>query len=221
MLGAFRLSLQLAFATSLALLVLGVPVAYLLARKRFRGKRLLEVLILLPLTLPPTVLGYYLLLLLGIQGPLAPLGIHWAFRFEGLLIGSILFSLPFALSAYREALRAIDEHFIEDARIAGASRVQLWRYVLLPLSWPGLVSGTLLAFAHTLGEFGVVLMIGGSIPGKTKVISIYIYDLVQGLRFREASYVAGILFIISFIILYGVRMVEERWALSVIPTRLR
>jgi molybdate transport system permease protein len=222
MLEAFRLSLQLALATSLILLVLGAPLGYLLARKRFFGKRLLEVIVLLPLTLPPTVLGYYLLILLGSNGPLAQwFGIRWAFHFVGLLIGSVLFSLPFALTAYREAMRSIDENLLEQARTEGASPLQLWRYMLLPLSWPGLLSGTLLAFAHTLGEFGVVLMIGGSIPGKTKVISIYIYDLVQGLRFQEASLVAGILFFFSFIVLYIVRTLEDRWALSFTTTNAK
>lgn len=132
---ALRLSFQLAFATSFILLVLGVPLAYLLARKRFFGKRILEVLVLLPLTLPPTVLGFYLLILLGTNGPFKKMGLEWAFRFEGLLLGSVLFSLPFALTAYREALRNIDEHFLEEARLSGASRLQRWRYVLLPLSW--------------------------------------------------------------------------------------
>ncbi|MGL4608589.1 MAG: molybdate ABC transporter permease subunit [Trueperaceae bacterium] len=211
MLEAFQLSLQLAFATSFILLLLGAPLGYVLGRKRFPGKRLLEVIVLLPLTLPPTVLGYYLLVVLGSNGPFAQwFGIRLAFHFVGLLIGSILFSLPFALTAYREAMRSIDEHLLEQARSEGATRLQLWRYILLPLSWPGLLSGTLLAFAHTLGEFGVVLMLGGSIPGKTKVISIYIYDLVQGLRFQEAGIVAGILFVFSFIILYIVRTIEDR-----------
>ena len=221
MLEAFSLSFQLAFVTSFILLVLGVPLAYVLARKRFFGKRILEVLILLPLTLPPTVLGFYLLILLGANGPLKTIGISWAFRFEGLLLGSILFSLPFALTAYREALRGIDTQFLEEAHMSGASRLQCWQHVLLPLSWPGILSGTLLAFAHTLGEFGVILMIGGSIPGKTKVISIYIYDLVQSLRFQEAAYVAGTLLLISFIILYIVRTLEERWSLHILPTGSR
>jgi molybdate transport system permease protein len=221
MLEAFRLSFQLAFATSLILLVLGLPLAYVLARKRFFGKRILEVLVLLPLTLPPTVLGFYLLILLGVNSPLYKLGFQWAFRFEGLLLGSVLFSLPFALTAYREALRSIDTQFLEEAQMSGASRLQRWRYVILPLSWPGILSGTLLAFAHTLGEFGVILMIGGSIPGKTKVISIYIYDLVQSLRFQEAGYVAGLLLVISFVILYIVRTLEERWSLHILPTGSR
>jgi molybdate transport system permease protein len=221
MLDAFRLSFQLAFCTSLALLLLGVPLSYALARKQFFGKRLLEVLVLLPLTLPPTVLGFYLLLLLGHQGPLKALGINWAFRFEGLLLGSFIFSLPFALSAYREAMRSIDARLLDDAKLNGASRFQCWQHVILPLSWPGLLSGTLLAFAHTLGEFGVILMIGGSIPGKTKLVSIYIYDLVQGLRFSEAGYVAGVLFVFSFLILYLIRYIEERWSLHIAPVSPR
>ncbi|MEX2542800.1 MAG: molybdate ABC transporter permease subunit [Trueperaceae bacterium] len=206
------LSLRLATASSLLLLLLGIPLGYVLARKRFPLKRLAETVILLPLTLPPTVLGYYLLVFLGYQGPLARLfSIEWAFRFEGLLIGSVIFSLPFALTAYREAFRSLDEDLLQTARTLGAPRWRLWRYVILPLTWPGLLSGTLLAFAHTLGEFGVVLMIGGNIPGETRVISIYIYDLVQALEFAEAARVAGVLLVLSFILLYSVRVVEEKW----------
>lgn len=207
------LSLRLATASSILLLLLGIPLGYLLARKRFPLKRLAETLMLLPLTLPPTVLGYYLLVFLGYRGPLARLfGIEWAFRFEGLLVGSVIFSLPFTLTAYREAFRGLDEDLLQTARTLGATRFRVWRHVILPLTWPGLVSGTLLAFAHTLGEFGVVLMIGGSIPGETRVISIYIYDLVQALEFSEAARVAGVLLALSFALLYLVRSLEEKWA---------
>lgn len=211
---ALLLSLRLATLSSLLLLALGAPLAYLLARKRFGGKRLLETALLLPLTLPPTVLGYYLLVLLGANGPLERwLGLRWAFRFEGLLLSAVIFSLPFALSAYREAIRAIDEELLEAARSMGARRWQLWRYVIVPLSWPGLVSGTLLAFANALGEFGVILMVGGGIPGETRVLSIYIYDLVQSLRLAEAGRVAAGLLVLSFAVLYLARALETRWAL--------
>ena len=222
MLPPLILSLQLAALSSVILLLLGAPVAWALARRRFLGRRLLETVLLLPLTLPPTVLGFYLLLLLGQRGPLSStFGTVWAFRFEGLLIGSILFSLPFALTAYREAFRALDEELLEVARAYGANAFETWRYVILPLTWPGLFSGTLLAFAHTLGEFGVVLMIGGSIPGQTQVISIYIYDLVQALKFDEANRVAMILLVASFVLLYLARTLEERWRQMAYPDRSR
>lgn len=206
----FRLTLEVALVSSLILLLAGLPLGWVLARKRFFGKRLLESFVLLPLTLPPTVLGFYLLLFLGQNGPLATqLGIQWAFRFEGLVVGSVLFSLPFALTAYREAFRAIDHELLEVAQLFGANRVQMWRYVILPLGRSGIFSGSVLAFAHTLGEFGVVLMIGGSIPGQTRVVSIYIYDLVQALQFERAAAASVILLVISFVLVYIVRVLED------------
>ncbi len=166
---------------------------------------------LLPLTLPPTVLGFYLLLALGRDGWFSRIiGSSWAFRFEGLLVGSVLFSLPFALTAYREALRSLDPDWLQAASVEGASTLQTWRYVILPIAAPGILSGTLLAFAHTLGEFGVVLMIGGNITGQTTVISTYIYDLTQSLKFSSVNDVAAILLVVSFIILYAARTLEER-----------
>lgn len=212
------LTLKVCLTSTVLLLLLGIPVAWLLAHKRFLGKRLLESVVLLPLTLPPTVLGFYLLLLLGQNGPLAEyLGVQWAFRFEGLVVGSVLFSLPFALTAYREAFRALDPDLLQTARTLGARWPRLWLEVILPLSWPGILSGTLLAFAHTLGEFGVVLMIGGSIPGKTQVVSIYIYDQVQALRFDRASEASGVLLLTSLALLYAVRSLEDWWK-SAIPS---
>jgi molybdate transport system permease protein len=211
-LAAFVLSIQLALLSCLILLVIGIPLAWALARKKFAGRRVLEAVFLLPLTLPPTVLGFYLLMFLGQNGPLARgFGITWAFRFEGLLLGSVLFSLPFALTSFREAFRAIDTEFLEVARCYGASWQQTWWFVILPLSWPGIFSGSLLAFAHTVGEFGVVLMLGGSIPGETQTISIYLYDLSQSLKFDEANRLAAILLVTSFVILFVARTLEERW----------
>lgn len=165
---------------------------------------------LLPLTLPPTVLGFYLLLLLGQNGPLATLlDVRWAFRFEGLVVGSVLFSLPFALTAYREAFRALDSELLEVARLFGANRAQLWRFVVLPLARPGIMAGSVLAFAHTLGEFGVVLMIGGSVPGSTRTVSIYIYDLVQALQFERAAAASSVLLLLSLALVYWVRLLED------------
>ncbi len=208
------LTLELGLVSTLILLLLGIPLAWVLAQRHFPGKRLLESVVLLPLTLPPTVLGFYLLLLLGQNGPLARyLGIQWAFSFEGLVVGSVLFSLPFALTAYREAFRALELDLIQTARTLGAGWRRVWLEIILPIAWPGILSGTILAFAHTLGEFGVALMIGGSIPGKTQVVSIYIYDQVQALHFERAGQAAGILLLLSFTLVYAVRSLEDSWKL--------
>ncbi|GIW27529.1 MAG: molybdenum ABC transporter permease subunit [Meiothermus sp.] len=209
-----RLTLGVSLVTTLILLLLGLPLGWVLAHKRFWGKRVLESVVLLPLTLPPTVLGFYLLLLLGQNGPLAQfLGITWAFRFEGLVVGSVLFSLPFALNGYREAFRSLDLDLIQTARTLGAGWRRVWLEVILPITWPGILSGSILAFAHTLGEFGVVLMVGGSIPGKTQMVSIYIYDQVQALQFGRAAEASGVLLVVSFALVYLVRTLEDTWRL--------
>lgn len=206
-----RLSLEVASLASSFLLLLGIPLAWSLAFHRFPGKPLVEAVFLLPLVLPPTVLGFYLLLFLGPEGPWQRItGLTWAFRFEGLVFASVLFSLPFALTAYREAFLALDRNLLEVARTLGVPKGKIWLRVVLPLVWPGLLSGTLLAFAHTLGEFGVVLMVGGSIPGKTQMVSIYIYDLVQALRFAEATRAALVLLLLSLLILVAARTVEAK-----------
>ncbi|WP_243029641.1 molybdate ABC transporter permease subunit [Thermus altitudinis] len=208
---ALRLSLEVALLASLILLLLGIPLAWLMAFHRFPGKSLLEAIFLLPLVLPPTVLGFYLLLFLSPEGPWHKLtGLSWAFRFEGLVFASVLFSLPFALTAYREAFLSLDRNLLEVARTLGVGKAKIWTRVVLPLVWPGLLSGTLLAFAHTLGEFGVVLMVGGSIPGKTQMVSIYIYDLVQALRFADAAKAALVLLGLSLALLVAVRSLEAK-----------
>ncbi len=208
---AFLLSFRLASLTALTLLVLGVPLAYALVFKRVPLRPLLEAVLLLPLTLPPTVLGYYLLVLLAPEGALGRLGLDWAFTFRGIWLGSVIFSLPFALTAFREAFQAVEPEVLEVARTLGLGTLKRWRRVLLPWVWPGLLSGTLLAFAHTLGEFGVVLMIGGNLPGETRVASIYIFDLVQALEFEEAARAAFIFVLLSFFLVLGVRFLEARW----------
>lgn len=219
------LTLELALWTSLSVLLIGLPFAWLLARCEFPGRRVIEAVLLLPLVLPPTVLGFYLLVLLGDAGPLARwLGVHWAFRFEGILVGSVVFNLPFALTSYREAFRALDEDMLQTARTLGASRLRVFREVVLPLCWPGLLAGTALAFAHTLGEFGVVLMIGGSLAGETRVISIYLFELTQALRLDEAHEAALLLLVLAFVLLYAIRLLEGRWRSatgSAIPWRSR
>lgn len=208
---AFLLSFKLATLTSLVLLIIGLPLAYLIAFYDFKGRRLLESLLLLPLTLPPTVLGFYLLILLAPDGFLGRLGLNWAFSFPGIWMGSVIYSLPFALTAYKEAFRTIDPEVLDVVRTLGINRWKRWRVVIIPWIWPGLLSGTLLAFAHTLGEFGVVLLVGGNIPGQTRVASIYIFDLVQALDFRAAHEAAAIFVALAFVLIYSVRILEEKW----------
>jgi len=211
MIQAFTLSFKLATLTAAVLLLAGVPLAYWLTFYNFRGRYLLETILLLPLTLPPTVLGFYLLVLLAPDGPLGRVGLQWAFSFAGIWLGSVIFSLPFALTAYKEAFRAVDPEVLEVVRTLGVGRWKRWRQVILPWIWPGLLSGTLLAFAHTLGEFGVVLLVGGNIPGETRVASIYIFDLVQALDFQAAHRAAAIFVALSLALIYAVRSLEEQW----------
>src|SRR6201993_1523410 len=188
----FRLTLQLAFAVSLILLVLGLPIAYWIAFSRWRWKFLVEAMVALPIVLPPTVLGFYVLVALGQQ---SPLGRWWqsmtghtlAFTFEGLVIGSVLYSLPFAVQPIAAALASVDARLLAASAVLGASRLRTFRQILLPLSVSGLVTGIALSFAHTMGEFGVVLMVGGNIPGVTRTLSINIFDQVQSLNFAAAN----------------------------------
>jgi molybdate transport system permease protein len=189
----FRLTLQLAFTVSLVLLLLGLPIAYWIAFSRWRWKFLLEAVIALPIVLPPTVLGFYVLVALG---PRSPLGRWWialsghtpAFTFTGLVIGSILYSLPFAVQPFAASFSAVDKKLISASATLGASRLRTFLRVIAPLSTPGLITGIALSFAHTMGEFGVVLMVGGNIPGITRTVSIDIYDrTVLRLRRRESD----------------------------------
>lgn len=204
------LSLRLAFWTALLLLPLAGGLAWLL-RRPVPGRAFLEALTLLPLTLPPTVLGFYFLVLFGEGGPLARLGLRLAFTFEGLVVASVLFNLPLAFNTYREVFRALDPDLLETARTLGAGPFKRWTRVVLPLTWPGLLSGTLLAFAHTLGEFGVALMVGGSLPGVTKVASIQLFELTESLRLAEAHRLAFLLLLLGLSVALLVRLLEERW----------
>jgi molybdate transport system permease protein len=203
---ALALSLRLALIVSIALLVVGLPIAYWLTFTRRPWKFLIEALVALPLVLPPTVLGFYLLVAMG---PRSPIGQWWisltghtlAFTFEGLVIGSIFYSLPFAVQPFAASFASVDRKLLAASATLGASRLRTLLRVMLPLSLPGIVTGFVLAFAHTLGEFGVVLMIGGNIPGATKTISIAIYDDVQALNYEAANHAALLLLIISFVTL--------------------
>jgi molybdate transport system permease protein len=200
---AFRLTIRLAAFVAGTLLVLGLPIAYWIAFSRWRWKFLIEAVVALPIVLPPTVLGFYVLIALGTR---SPLGRFWqiltghtlAFTFGGLVIGSILYSLPFAVQPFAAAFALVDSRLMAASATLGASKSQTFFRVVLPLSVPGLLTGVALSFAHTMGEFGVVLMVGGNIPGVTRTVSIDIYDQVQALNYSSANQTALALLVISF-----------------------
>lgn len=203
---AIGLTMRLAACTTGLLLIIGLPVAYWLARSAWRWKFFVEAIVALPLVLPPTVLGFYLLLALG---PHSPLGRSYAsltgqllpFSFQGLLIASVLYSLPFAVQPFAAAFTSVDDELIQVAWTLGASRLRAFWHVVLPLSRPGILTGMVLSFAHTVGEFGVVLMVGGNIPGVTRTVSISIYDEVQALNYAAAGQTALFLLGFSFLVL--------------------
>jgi molybdate transport system permease protein len=217
---AFWLTTRLAVLVAALLLLLGLPIAYWIAYSRWRWKFLAEAVVALPIVLPPTVLGFYVLLALGSR---SPLGRAWqsltghtlAFTFGGLVIGSIIYSLPFAVQPFAASFALVDARLISASATLGASRLKTFFRVILPLSLPGLVTGIALSFAHTMGEFGVVLMVGGNIPGVTRTVSIDIYDQVQALNYASANQTALVLLGISFAVLslvYGVnRKVGAAW----------
>jgi molybdate transport system permease protein len=215
---ALRLSLRLAALTTLALLALGLPVAHWLARSRWRFRFILEAVVALPLVLPPTVLGFYLLYGLGPLSPLgrafeAAFGHRFPFSFEGLLVASILYNVPFAVQPFAAAFAAVDPRLVEASHALGVSRLGTFFRVSLPLSWSGIVAGAVLAFAHTLGEFGVVLMVGGNIPGETRTLSIALFDHVEALEYGAAHRTAALLLALSFAVLVVVYALQRRPAL--------
>jgi len=216
---AFGLTIRLSLLVSLVLLVIGLPVAYRLAFSRWRWKFLIEAVIALPLVLPPTVLGFYVLVALGSRSPLgrwwmALTGHTLAFTFGGLVIGSIIYSLPFAVQPFAAAFSAVDPRLVAASATLGASRWRTFFRVILPLSFPGMITGIVLTFAHTMGEFGVVLMVGGNIPGVTRTVSIDIYDRVQAFDFAAAHETAAVLLVLSFVLLSVVYALNRRvWAL--------
>jgi molybdate transport system permease protein len=211
---AIRLSLRLAASTTLVLLAIGVPLAYWIVFSPRRWKFLVEAVVALPLVLPPTVLGFYVLV--GI-GPLSPIGRVYArlaghglpFTFEGLLVASVLYSLPFAVQPFAAEFASVDRRLLEASWSLGVSRLDTFRRVVLPLSVRGLVTGIVLSFAHTLGEFGVVLMVGGNLPGVTRTVSISIYDAVQSLDYAAASRTSLLLLIVSFVILASIYSLQR------------
>ncbi|MCP3056109.1 molybdate ABC transporter permease subunit [Aurantimonas marianensis] len=210
-LSAVVLTLQLATATTLILLLIGTPLAWWLARSRARWKEIVGTLVALPLVLPPTVLGFYLLIALGPDGLGGLLGVRTlAFSFEGLVIGSVVYSMPFVVQPIRNAFEAIGERPLEVAATLRAAPLDRFLTVALPLARPGFLTGAVLGFAHTVGEFGVVLMIGGSIPGETKVLSVAIYDYVETLRWTEAHILAGGMLVFSFLVILTMTLIGRR-----------
>lgn len=216
----FRLTLQLAITVSAVLLVLGLPIAYWIVFSRWRWKFLVEAVVALPIVLPPTVLGFYVLVALG---PRSPLGRWWisltghtlAFTFTGLVIGSILYSLPFAVQPFTASFASVDRKLMAASATLGASPFRTFFRVVVPLSIPGLIAGIALSFAHTMGEFGVVLMVGGNIPGVTRTVSIDIYDRVQASDYAGANATALLLLVLCFGVLTIVYSLNRRaWSLG-------
>jgi molybdate transport system permease protein len=210
-------TLKLATVTTILLLALATPVAWWLARSRSWWKEVIAAVVALPLILPPTVLGFYLLTALSPSSPLmAPLqafGVRTlAFTFEGLVIGSVIYSMPFAVQPLRNAFEAMGERPMEVAATLRASPLDAFFSVALPMARRGFVTAAILVFAHTVGEFGVVLMIGGGVPGQTEVMSVRIFHLVESLQFAEAHRMAAALLAFSFAVLLAMLLIDRRWA---------
>jgi molybdate transport system permease protein len=219
---ALFLSLKLAAVVCAILLLLGLPIAYWIAFAHFRGKFIVESIVALPLVLPPTVLGFYVLVATGNQSPLGRLYQSWSghllpFTFEGLAVASVIYSLPFAVQPMVASFSLVDRNLLNASAILGASRMRTFFRIVLPLSMGGVITGMVLSFAHTLGEFGVVLMVGGNIPGVTETISIAIYDDVLALDYARANHTALVLLIFSFVVLsimYSLnRKISTPWTL--------
>ena len=203
---ALLVTLKLALVSTMVLLILGTPLAWWLAKSRWRLRFIIETLVALPLVLPPTVLGFYLLVALSPSGPVGTLtnaiGLgSLAFSFSGLVVGSVIYSMPFVVQPLQDAFRSIGTRPLEVAATLRAAPLDRFYSVVLPLAKPGFITAAVLGFAHTLGEFGVVLMIGGNIPGETQVVSIAIYDHVEMLEYTRAHWLAGGLLMLSFVML--------------------
>ena len=212
---ALLLSFKLAACVSAILMIVGMPVAYWLAYSKWRGKFLLESVVALPLVLPPTVLGFYALVAMGPHGPLGKLwialfGHGLAFTFAGLLLASVLYSFPFAVQPLIASFEGVDRKLLDASAVLGTGSLRTFWRVILPLSLPGVVTAVVLSFAHTLGEFGVVLMVGGNLAGVTRTVSIDIYDHVQSLEYGAANRMALVLLAISFGVLSVVYAVNRR-----------
>jgi molybdate transport system permease protein len=204
--GAIWLTFKLATMTTVVLLIIGTPIAWWLARTRSWAKGPIGALVALPIVLPPSVIGFYLLLVMGPNGPVGQftqaLGLGLLpFTFWGLVVGSVFYSMPFVIQPIQNAFEAIGERPLEVAATLRASPLDTFWSVVLPLAKPGFLTATVLGFAHTVGEFGVVLMIGGNIPDKTRVVSVQIYDHVEALEYTEAHWLAAIMVLFSFVVL--------------------
>jgi molybdate transport system permease protein len=197
-------TLKLAAATTAVLFVLGMPLAYWLATTRIRGRAIIEAVVALPLVLPPTVLGFYVLRAQAVSGG------GLAFTFTGILIGSILFNLPFAIRPFVAAFQAVDHRLVEASWCLGVLRFETFFRVVLPLAWPGILAGLVLTFAHTVGEFGLVLMVGGNIPGVTRTLSVAIYDDMQSLDYASAGRMALALLVFAFAVLLTAQSLQRR-----------
>jgi molybdate transport system permease protein len=212
-----RLTLELATITTIILLLVGTPVAWWLARSKAWWKEAVAAFVAMPLVLPPTVLGFYLLVMLGPNGPGGLIAGLWggrtlAFTFEGLIVGSVVYSMPFVVQPIRNAFAAIGDRPLDVAATLRASPRRAFWTVAVPLARPGFLAGAVLGFAHTVGEFGVVLMIGGNIPGRTKVLSVAIYDYVETSQWREANILAAGLVIFAFAVVFTMTLIEKRLA---------
>ncbi len=216
---AFWLTIRLAVLVAAVLVIIGVPIAYWITFSRWRWKFLAEAVVALPIVIPPTVLGFYVLVALG---PRSPFGRWWesltghtlAFTFEGLAIGSVLYSLPFAVQPFAASFASVDRQLLAASDTLGVTRLATFFRVIIPLSTSGLVTGIALSFAHTMGEFGVVLMVGGNIPGVTRTVSIDIYDQVQASNYASANQTALVLVAIAFVVLSLVYALNRRiWAI--------
>jgi molybdate transport system permease protein len=217
---AIILTLKLAVVVCVVLMAIAIPIAYWLAFTPWRWKFLVEAIVALPLVLPPTVLGFYVLVALGSRSPIGRLWIVWtghplAFTFEALVIASILYSLPFAVQPMASSFSQVDRELIDASATLGADRLRTFTRVIVPLSLPGVLAAAVLSFAHTVGEFGVVLMVGGNLPGVTRTVSISIYDDVQSLNFAGANQTALALLLFSFLVLALVNLLTRRpWAVA-------
>lgn len=211
------LSAKLALVTTLILIVVGTPIAWWLSQTRSRLKPIMQAVVAMPIVLPPTVLGFYLLILLGPGGAVgswwvALTGSALTFSFAGLVIASCIYSLPFAVQPLQNAFEALPGTLLERAWTLGATRIDAFFSIVVPLSVRGFVSAVVLAFAHTLGEFGVVLMVGGNIPGETRVVSIAIYDHVESLNYAAAHRMSLVLLGFAFVVLFAMFLVDRRWS---------
>jgi molybdate transport system permease protein len=212
-----RLTIELAAVTTVLLLLLGTPLAWWLARSRARWKEGVATVVALPLVLPPTVLGFYLLVALGPNGPGGWIAGLWgwrtlAFTFEGLVIGSVLYSMPFVVQPIRNSFEAIGDRPLEVAATLRASPLRAFWTVAVPLARPGFLTAAVVGFTHTVGEFGVVLMIGGNIPGQTKVLSVAIFDYVETSQWREANILAAGMVVFSFAVILAMTLIQKRAA---------